>query len=116
MDGLTSINDALQTYLKSSGIEFLLKNRKVCVAWEKVVGREIALQTRVVSFNRGALTVEVASSGLYAELNNFHLRALVEAMQRQMKNKKVRSIKLRLGQFIGDEEDGKEERRSEGEK
>jgi predicted nucleic acid-binding Zn ribbon protein len=115
MDGVTRINDALQAYLKTSGVEFLLKNRKVCEAWRKVVGQEIAAQTRVVSFNRGALTVEVASSSLYAELNNFHLRALVEALQRQMKNKKVRTIKLHLGQFDEEQEDGKENRRRQGE-
>jgi len=113
MGDVTRINDALQTYLKASGIEFLLKNQKVCEAWEKVVGAEIAPMTRVVSFEKGALTIEVASSGLYAELSNFHLRALVEAMQREMKNKKVRKIRLCLGQFNEDKEDGQEQQRGQ---
>ena len=115
MNDFTKINDALQTYLKTSGIEFLLKNQKVCEAWQKVVGSEIAPQTQVVSFNGGTLTIEVASSGLLAELNNFHLHALVEAVQREMKNKKVRRIKLRLGHFIEDEGDGEEKRQGQRE-
>jgi predicted nucleic acid-binding Zn ribbon protein len=113
MDEVIRIEDALRTYLKASGIEFLLKNQKACEAWEKVVGAEIAPQTRVVSFEKGALTIEVASSSLYAELNNFHLRALVEAVQREMKNKKVRKIRLCLGQFNEDEKDGQEQQRGQ---
>jgi len=111
MDDFTRINDALQTYLKTSGIEFLLKNQKVCEAWQKIVGPEIAPQTRIAGFDRGVLTVEVASSSLYAELSSFHLQALVEAMQREMKSKRVRKIKLRLGHFSEDKEDGEEEQR-----
>jgi predicted nucleic acid-binding Zn ribbon protein len=116
MDDVTRINDALQAYLETSGIEFLLKNQKVCNAWQKVVGQEIAPQTQVAGFDKGVLVIEVASSSLYAELSNFHLRALVEAMQREMKNKKVRKIKLRLGHFSEDQEDGKEKQQSERKK
>lgn len=114
MNKIIRMGDALDTYLKQSGLGVLLKNQEVCRAWAKVVGPEMASHSRIVAFRRGALVVEVASSSLYAELSTFYLPSLVESIQQEMKNKKVRSVKLRLGQFLGEtQDDHKGENRDE---
>lgn len=112
MDNNVTIKNALKQYLKSSGLDALLRNKAVVKAWQKVAGREIATQTRIVGFNRGTLTVEVASSGLYAELNTFYLKDLASSIQSEMGNKKVRRIKLRLGEFVGEAGNVSEEKHS----
>jgi predicted nucleic acid-binding Zn ribbon protein len=103
-----TLREALGLYLRTSGLNVLLKNQDVYNAWQKVVGPEIASQTRIVGFKRGALTAEVASSGLYAELKTYYLDDLVGAIQKEMKNKKVRKIKLRLGAFARATQNGAE--------
>jgi len=105
-----TLKDALGGFLKESGLGVKLRNKDVYAAWEKVVGPEIAEKTRVVKYSRGTMTVEVAASGLYAELEKFYLRDMLESMQKEMGSRKVRKIKLRLGEFE-DCGDGKEEQR-----
>ena len=77
----TTIKDALSSYLKNSGLNVLLKNQAAVKAWQKTVGAEIADKTRIVGFNRGVLTVEVASGSLYSELKTFYLNELVDSVQ-----------------------------------
>jgi len=108
----TCIRDALNIFLKESGLGISLKNQAVRKAWEKVVGPEIASRTRMVAFKRGAVTIEVASSSLYSELKTYYMRSLVDSVQQEMGNKKVKSLKFRLGEFVGDGEDVEEEHRS----
>lgn len=70
--GLSTIQDALQTFLKDAGItrsRGLVAN--VYRAWEAAVGREFAKRARPVRFDRGELTIEVASSSLLHELVSF---------------------------------------------
>ncbi len=116
MEKNTTIKEALKSYLKSSGLDTLLRNQAVLKAWQKVAGQEIAGQTRIVGFNRGVLTIEVASSSLYAELNTFYLKDLANSIQNEMGNRKVRRIKLRLGEFVGETDNGIEEQRRREEK
>jgi predicted nucleic acid-binding Zn ribbon protein len=104
----TTIKDALNSFLKGSGLETLLKNQGVVKAWQKVVGEEITAQTRIVGFRRGTLTVEVASSALYAELNTYYLGDLAASVREEMKSKRVRKIRLRLGQPAGETGDDNE--------
>lgn len=104
-----TIRKALSSYLRESGLDILMKNKAIIRTWCKVVGPEIAAQTRITGYEKGTLMAEVASSSLYAELSKFYLTEIVESMQRKMGNKKVRRIKLRLGEFGGEAEDGAEE-------
>jgi hypothetical protein len=100
MSAEQKISDALGSYLKQSGLDVLLRNRKVCEAWPRIVG-----------FGRGTLTVEVASSSLLAELETYYQAQLVDSLQRELNNRKVRSIRLRLGSpadEVEEVEDGRE--------
>jgi predicted nucleic acid-binding Zn ribbon protein len=111
MSAEQKISDALGSYLKQSGLDVLLRNRKVCEAWQRVVGPDMAAQTRIVGFGRGTLTVEVASSSLLAELETYYQAQLVDSLQRELNNRKVRSIRLRLGSpadEVEEVEDGRE--------
>lgn len=113
MGRTTRIGDALSQYLKDSGLGVLLKHQNIYRAWARVVGPGIAPQTRIVAFRRGALIVEVASSSLYAELKTFYLPSLVASVQQQMGSKRVRAIKLRLGEFVGDLKNGRKSRQGQ---
>jgi hypothetical protein len=105
----TTIGDALKRYLRTSGLNILLKNQAVMKAWGKVVGPEIAAQTRIVGLKRGTLTVEVASSGLYAELSSFYLDDLVKSLREETGSGRIRKIRLRLGELVEEPGDGIEE-------
>ena len=104
----TSIKKALDAFLKKSGLETLLKNKELCEAWEEVVGREVALQTRIVAFRRGVIYVEVASSGLYAELSTYYSGALTESMREKMGGGAVRAIRFSLAEITGDAKNAEE--------
>ena len=112
----TTIGDALKSYLKDSGLETLLKNQDVIRAWQKVTGPEIAAQTRIVGLKRGTLVVEVASSALYAELNTYYLKDLAASIREEMKNRKIRKIKLCLGQRLGEAGDDTGRKKSQSQK
>ena len=109
----TTMKDALDSFLKNSGLNILLKNENLLKAWRKTVGPEIAGKTRIVGFNRGVLTVEVASGSLYSELKTYYLGELADSIRKEMGNRKVRQVKLRLGEIVGEASNGNEEQRKE---
>ncbi len=85
--GLASIQDILDSYLRSAGIA---KGRgivaRVFESWSSVVGREVGRRARPVRFRNGELTVEVDSSALLHELACFtgedHRRSINGILQR----------------------------------
>ena len=109
MENHTTIGKALKSYLKSSGLSVLLKNRTVLEAWYKIVGSEIAAQTRIIAFRRGVLTIETASSSLYAELRTYYLEDIARSIQKELGNRKVVKIRLRLAETIEEEKNGVKE-------
>ena len=98
MENHTTIGKALKSYLKSSGLSVLLKNRTVLEAWYKIV-----------AFRRGVLTIETASSSLYAELRTYYLEDIARSIQKELGNRKVVKIRLRLAETIEEEKNGVKE-------
>jgi hypothetical protein len=70
--GLTTIQDVLQSFLKTNGIS---RSRGVVVAvfqaWEMSIGKDLAKRARPVRFDRGELTVEVDSPAFRHELTSY---------------------------------------------
>lgn len=69
--GLTSIQDALQGYLKSKGLKARPLSGKVFSAWRKAVGEQLGKRAIPVKFQNGELTLEVESATHLQELQNF---------------------------------------------
>jgi hypothetical protein len=92
--GLFTIQDALQSFLKEAGIT---RSHGIVVAvfraWETVVGREFTKLARPVRFQRGELTVEVATSSLLFELATFasedHRQRVNEVLGRELVHRMI---------------------------
>jgi predicted nucleic acid-binding Zn ribbon protein len=78
------LGDALQQYLKSSGLEERIEEAAVLPDWEARVGPAIAAVTAPVRVSRGTMVVAVRTSGWLMELRLMEreiLRRLNEGRQ-----------------------------------
>ena len=77
--GVASLEDAVRTWLRASGIGPRAGQGRVHEAWIAVTGPDLARHARPVRFERGELCVEVDSAVHLHELESFtgeELRAL----------------------------------------
>ncbi len=65
-------------------------------AWQELVGESAASRTRICSFARGEVVVEVDSSALLHELNNFMKAMLLEGLQATKGGRDVTALRFRL--------------------
>lgn len=65
-------------------------------AWERVAGPRMAATTRPGNFSRGVLQIIVDNSSAMQEFQ-LSQRQLLSALQREMPNANIQSIKARLG-------------------
>ncbi len=94
-DKAVTLKSAVQTFLKSSGIDLLLKYPSLVKTWEEIAGAAAAEQARIVAFRRGTLTISVESSTLLNELE-FRRRELIEALRQAIKRPYVANLSLVL--------------------
>jgi len=66
-------------------------------AWAVAMGPERAQQTRVGSFRRGVLEIEVGNAPLLQELAHFHKRRLLEEVRRRLVGVTVTDLRFRAG-------------------
>jgi predicted nucleic acid-binding Zn ribbon protein len=81
----TKLGDALQSYLRDSGLEERVEEAAVLPDWEERVGTAIAAVSMAVSVSRGVLLVAVRTSGWLMELRLMEreiLRRLNEGRER----------------------------------
>jgi len=76
-------------------------DRQLQEIWRETAGDVIARQTRVSGVKNGVLQVGVGSSALLSELAAFHKYSLLERLQREQPNLKLRDIKFRLRGDLG---------------
>lgn len=67
----SSLKDALQAYLRTSGLDAQLRDAAVFRAWDQALGPVQARRARPVRFHEGELVVEVDSAALLAQLKGF---------------------------------------------
>ncbi len=65
-------------------------------AWKAVAGEKTAQQTRVQKLNRGVLHVAVTNAPLLSELVSFYRSDLLEQLQADYPELKIRELKFRL--------------------
>lgn len=97
--GPEALSDVLGQLFVSRGWGRLTERQKLESAWVIAAGVEIAKETRVSTLRRGVLQIEVRSSVLMQELNQFHKRRLLQAMRNQMANLTLTDLKFRSGSW-----------------
>lgn len=65
------MQEALVSYLRSTGLDKQLAQARVLRAWKESVGESMAKRARAVRFQDGELLVEVSSAPHFHELKNF---------------------------------------------
>ncbi len=65
-------------------------------AWRQLVGEDVACCTRIRSFDRGELVIEVDSSSLLHEINNFMKEALLDGLRQTDAGRDIEMIRFRL--------------------
>lgn len=90
-----SIREVLALVFKQHGIGGDPKLRRVVAAWREAVGSESFARTRVVSFLRNVLSVEVDSAALLQELAVYRKRELLQALRRVEAS--ISEVKFRVG-------------------
>ena len=68
---MAPLGDALASFLRGANLDQRMRERAVYGAWRAALGPALAERAEPVRFERGELTVEVASAVLLGELVNF---------------------------------------------
>jgi predicted nucleic acid-binding Zn ribbon protein len=66
-------------------------------AWSEAAGAEMSRQTRVGTFRRGILEIEVGNAVLIQELAQFHKRKLLEQLKRKLTGVMLKDLRFRAG-------------------
>jgi hypothetical protein len=69
--GVAPLGDALAGFLRGARLDRRMRDQEVFAAWRAALGPQLAERAVAVRFERGELTVEVASAALLGELSSF---------------------------------------------
>lgn len=90
------LGDALNEYLKDSGVLRRKKAGPAFAAWDEAVGPNIAGRARAVSFRRGELIIEVDSTALLSELRGFASEDLRTRADALLEGDTIRKLNFKL--------------------
>lgn len=94
--GLASLDDALKSFLRKSGLGDRCGPPPVFRAFQDAQGKTFARHTRPVRFARGELVVQVASAPHLAELKGFRGEEIRVRTNQLLGRDEVRKIIFRL--------------------
>lgn len=95
---MSSMKDALRSFLVDSGIGAKLMHSEVYHAWIQAVGTTLATRARPVRFERGELTVAVRSAPHFQELKGFTGEGFRRAANKRLGAERIRRVTFRLEQ------------------
>ena len=101
------MKEALEGFLRESGLAAAMKYPGIHDAWERIVGAEIAGRVRVSAFRRGTLEIAADSSAMLNDLQ-FHQAALLKDLQREVKRPHISRLA-----FVLDTDRKEDERKDE---
>jgi hypothetical protein len=90
------VSQALSELIALRGLARLRGESQLADVWKQVAGPRIAEGTRVLGINRGALQIAVTNAPLLSELVSFHKPSLLQALQTEHPDLKIRDLKFRL--------------------
>lgn len=85
------LGTVIDEWLRSSGLNILMKNPRLHEAWQSTVGPEFAEHTRISRFQRGILEIAVDSSARLTDLQ-FHRAALLQDLRRAVRDPFIKDI------------------------
>jgi len=91
-----SVPDALERFLRSSGLSARMRHVPVFRAWNEAVGPELSRRAKPVRFERGELQVEVGSAAHYQELASFTGEAYRERANALLRHPEIARVVFRL--------------------
>ncbi len=86
---------ALRGYARSGG------DAQLQQAWCSAAGPLFSRQSRALAVKRGVLQVAVAHSPLLSELASFHKQTILQTLQSQHPDLKIRDLKFKLDSEAG---------------
>jgi predicted nucleic acid-binding Zn ribbon protein len=105
----TRLGDALQSYLRESGLDERVEEATILPEWDERVGAAIAAVTQPVRVSRGTLLIAVRTSGWLMEL-----RLMEREILRRINEGRERGRISRIRFVITGDEDAPEEPQRRG--
>ncbi len=93
-----NLKSVVGDFLKKSGLKWMLNNKNIICLWNEVVGEEIAKKTKIKGLRAGVLQVDVYSSTLKAELEQFFKESIIDSIKELDPESKVINIKFYLAE------------------
>ena len=90
------MKEAVQSFLRSSGLGQRIGDMKVYTAWREATGPDLCRRARAVAFRGGELIVEVESSPLLSELKGFTGESYRSETNRQLGSERIRRVNYKL--------------------
>lgn len=90
------VGKVLSELIALKGLARVHGSQQLQQAWQSVAGEEIGRRSRVMDLTRGVLQISVGSSAILNELAGFHKQMLLEKLQQQFAQLKIREIKFKL--------------------
>ena len=97
--GLASIKEILKRWIKDNRGAGQADKEKLSECWKQLVGEEIATHTRITTFSRGDLLVEVDSASLLNELSTYFQKDILESLRLLHEFQGIHKIRFRTGSF-----------------
>lgn len=94
--GVGSLGQAVQQFLKESGLGEKMRDWPVYEAWAKALGDELARRARPVDFKHGQLFVEVESAAHLSELRGFTGERYRALANRHLGAERIRRVSFKL--------------------
>lgn len=94
--GVLPLTDAVQHYLRASGLDLKLKDFPVFDAWNQAVGKELAQRISPVRYRRGELLVEVGSASDLHELSCYTGEPFRHAANRRLGRNEILSVVFKI--------------------
>jgi hypothetical protein len=92
----TALSDAIEAFLKQSGLYRGLQDQRVLDAWTRAAGPTLGPHARPVRFQRGQLWVQVDSSPHLHELQNFTGERLRAKANELLGEERIRRVTFKL--------------------
>src|SRR6056300_584702 len=90
------LSESLSEIVAFRGLARREGDNQLAEIWSSIAGKRIAQSTRVIGIKRGVLNIGVRSAPLLSELAAFQKTELLESLQQQHADLKIRDIKFVL--------------------
>jgi predicted nucleic acid-binding Zn ribbon protein len=90
------LDDLLKEFARRHTLMPRMKYRRLARAWADAVGPDDAAISRVAGFDKGKLSVEVASPALMQSLRGFRYREILRCVRQNDGARDVRRIQFKL--------------------